>query len=43
MTSYPVYNLHYERIMKFVMTTVLVTICVSGLIGKIYDFNQNFR
>jgi hypothetical protein len=35
MSSSTVYNPRYEQIMNYIMTSVLVTICVSGLLGKI--------
>jgi hypothetical protein len=38
MQSSMIYNLDYDRIMKVVMTSVLVTICVCGLFGKTIVF-----
>jgi hypothetical protein len=34
MASHPIYDPHYEGIMKFVMTTVLASICICGIFGK---------
>jgi hypothetical protein len=35
MTVHTISNRHYEHIMEIVLTSVLITICICGLIGNV--------